>query len=766
MDATTLNNLSLDVAAANRGQFRLAIAGLNAKDVTFVNMRSDAHAISEDYCFDINLQLKQTIDIAKYIGAAAYFETQDNAGPISVHGLISAISFMGHRPDGEAYFVQMRSMLFPLKHNLQNRVFINKDAKQILEEVLLSAKFNTAEFEFKTQGSYPVREFTVQYDESDYDFLCRIMAYEGIFYVIQQTDKGAKIVIYDNSADLPSFEGGELMFERQSGTTRASQTVFGLRREYQLHSENVRLKDYNYRTPEVSLETTANRATAVSGAGQVYRYGENFKTLDEGSRIAKLRQQSLDWQREVYVADTDCRGMRPGMLFSLSNHPNDALNGDYLILKVDHSADQAAGHARGPRPSSLTYRNQLTLIKAGIPYRMAVPETRYINGVFTCKVETTGGDYAYLDEQGRYHLRMPYDLSTTPDGQASHPVRQAQTYSGQDYGMHFPLHAGTEVIVTCINGDIDRPIMLGAVHNPELPNLVTSTNHSQNLLRSWGDNELLMEDRKGEERIDLFTRLKKNILTLDAKAGEHHIYLGTEEGEMEQYAAKTMQIESGDSMTIQSGNDHIITVENAHSLMTNNKEIEFKAKTDIRQKAGNNVILQSETENIEMRMGKDMVVDVQNNLSLEVRNKDLNIVVSNGNFEIKAAKAITVKGQGGGNITVSQAGGSVVIDTGGAITIAGTTVNIDGNAVYLKGASVKQGGGGSGSGASGGQGGTNIQNLRLAAVDLFTHLAQQAQDVAGSINSSTIKQSVQEADLTVEQIQAEAGSILPDIEGL
>jgi hypothetical protein len=140
--------------------------------------------------------------------------------------------------------------------------------------------------------------------------------------------------------------------------------------------------------------------------------------------------------------------------------------------------------------------------------------------------------------------------------------------------------------------------------------------------------------------------------------------------------------------------------------------------------------------------------------------------VTGGNFEIKAAKAITVKGQGGGNITVSQAGGSVVIDTGGAITIAGTTVNIDGNAVYLKGASVKQGGGGSGSGASGSQSGTNIQNLRLAAADLFTHLAQQAQDVAGSINSSSIKQSVQEADLTVEQLQAEADSILPDIEGL
>ncbi len=127
--------------------------------------------------------------------------------------------------------------------------------------------------------------------------------------------------------------------------------------------------------------------------------------------------------------------------------------------------------------------------------------------------------------------------------------------------MNLPFHAGNEVILTCVNGDVDRPIMLGALHNPELPNLITSANNSNNLLRSWVDNELLMEDRKGEERIDLFTRERKNSLKLDAKASGHKVYLGTEQGEMEQYAAKTMLIESGDSQTVQSGNDHILTVE-------------------------------------------------------------------------------------------------------------------------------------------------------------------------------------------------------------
>lgn len=754
MDAITLGKLGLDVAAANQGQLKLAIAGVDTDDVTFLNFKSEGHGLSQDYRFNFTLELTSTLDLSQVIGAAAYFEVSDNADPVYIHGIITEATYLGSRVDGESYYISMNSMLFPLRHNLQNKVFLNKDAKQIVTDVLEVSQFNSAEFEFKTKNEYPVREFTVQYNESDFDFIARLLAYEGIFYSFEQKAEGAKIVFYDNISDVPAFELGELMYETQSGSTRSLQTIFSLNRQSKMLTDNVKFKDYNYRTPEASLEAVTSRSSSVTGQGTEYRYGENYKTLDDGDRIARLRQQALDWQREVYLAETDCRALIPGQKFTLTNHPNAALNGDYYIVGIDHQGDQSGAQPIGARVAGMIYKNTLTLVKAGIPYRTTLPEPRYQHGVFTAKVETTGGDYAYLDEQGRYRVRMPFDLSMMPDGQASHTVRQAQTHSGMEYGMHFPLQAGTEVILTCVNGDLDRPVMLAALHNPDLPNLVTSANHSHNLLRSWGDNELLMEDRKGEERIDLFTRERKNSLKLDAKTTGHKIYLGTEEGEMEQYAAKTMLIESGDSQTVQSGNDHILTIENSHSLHTEKKQIEFKAKTDIRYKAGNNIFMRSETKNIEMQVGKDIVVDVNNNMSLEVRNKDLNIVCKNGNFEIKAAKAITVKGQGGGNITVSQAGGSVVIDTGGAITIAGNTVNIDGDSIFLKGATAKEGGGGSGSGASGREAGTDISKLNLAALDVFNHIAREAQDVAATINSPTTKEEIKGEDVTVEQIQA------------
>ena len=758
MDATTTGKLGLDVAAANQGQLRLAIAGVNTDDVTFLKFNSQGHGLSQDYRFNFTLELKTVLDLSQVIGAAAYFEVSDNSEPVYIHGIIAEATYLGSRADGESYYISMNSMLFPLRHNLQNKVFLNKDVKQIVTDVLEASKFNNAEFEFKTKNEYPIREFTVQYNESDFDFIARLLAYEGIFYSFEQTADGAKIVFYDNISDVPAFESGELMYETQTGSVRALQTIYSLNRHSQMLTDNVKFKDYNYRTPEASLEAATSRSSSVSGQGTDYRYGENYKTLDDGDRIAKLRQQALDWPRETYIAETDCRALIPGQKFTLINHPNAALNGDYYIVCIAHQGDQSAAQPIGARIDGIIYKNTLTLVKAGIPYRASLPEPRYQHGVFSAKVETTGGDYAYLDEQGRYRIRMPFDLSARPDGEASHSVRQAQTHSGMEYGMHFPLQAGTEVILTCVNGDLDRPIMLAALHNPDLPNLVTADNHSQNLLRSWGDNELLMEDRKGEERIDLFTRERKNSLRLDAKSGKHKVYLGSDEGEMEQYAAKTMLIESGDSQTVQSGNDHILTIENAHSLHTEKKQIEYKAKTDIRYKAGKNIFLRSETKNIEMQVGKDMVVDVNNNLSLEVRNKDLSIVCKSGNFEIKAARAMTVKGQGGGNITVSQAGGSVVIDTGGAITIAGNTVNIDGDSVFLKGETGKQGGGGSGRGASGSQNGTDISKLNLAMLDVFTHSARKAQDLAASINAATVKEQINSEDVTVDQVAAQQSS--------
>jgi type VI secretion system secreted protein VgrG len=250
------------------------------------------------------------------------------------------------------------------------------------------------------------------------------------------------------------------------------------------------------------------------------------------------------------------------------------------------------------------------------------------------------------------------------------------------------LHAGTEVVISCVNGDLDRPVILGALPNPDTPTPVTSANRTQNILRTWGGNELLMDDRAGREKAELFTRERKNILSLDADRDGHRVRLASEEGEMEFYAAKNLLFESGDTQSVDVGNDQIVTVENAQRLMTRTGEIEQQAATDIRMRAGENILMQSDRQDIEMRSGRDLIAEVGGNLSMEVRSENFDLQVTQGRININAARAITVTGQGGGAIRIGQSGGGIEITAGGDVIISGGSVEVNAGMISLKGGKI------------------------------------------------------------------------------
>jgi len=149
------------------------------------------------------------------------------------------------------------------------------------------------------------------------------------------------------------------------------------------------------------------------------------------------------------------------------------------------------------------YRNTFTVLPAEVQFRpeRKTPKARF-NGVLNAKIDAAGsGQYAELDEQGRYKIILPFDTSGRKDGKASAWVRMMQPYAGSGHGMHFPLHKGTEVLLSFIDGDPDRPIIAGAVTNPETPSLVNADNQTKSRLVSASGNEFHMEDQAGKERI-------------------------------------------------------------------------------------------------------------------------------------------------------------------------------------------------------------------------------------------------------------------------
>lgn len=680
---------------ANQSQFAFRIAGAADQGLTVTAFSGSDHGLSADFLFQISLCGQSGLAPGDLVGKTATLELCGGETPVCIHGLISEFTWAGMGANGPEFVASLASPLFPLKLRRHNRIFLNTTVPQIIEELLQGAKLG-CDFAWELQADYPVREYTVQYHESDWEFLCRLAAANGLFFRWQADKEATRLLFHDGLERLPELPGGELLYQVHSGTHRERETIFAFNSRARLLTATTELRDYNYRTPEFLLDAPAASSSPVPGHGSSYRYGDHHKDLAQGQQLARLRQQALDWQRQVYLADSDYRAAAPGGRISLTGHPDSQLNGEYLILQVEHHGDQSAGLSYGGKQTAMTYRNQLTLIPFGTPFVPPLPEQRPVHGVLTAKVESSGGQYAYLDDQGRYRVRLNFDDGQATAGEASHAVRLNQGYSGENYGLHLPLHPGTEVALACVNGDLDRPILLGALSNPATPSPVNATNHSQNILRTFGGNELLLEDRKGEERIELFTRERKNLLSLDAKTGSHKVRLATAEGAMEVQAAKSIHLESGETHSTTSGNDHLITVENQQQLATKKAGIDLQAATDIRMKAADNVNLHAEQQDIRIKAGKNMVLQAGKGMTVEVRNQNLTLRVTGGQLSVEAARELNILGKGGGAITIGQSGGTVTIAPNGAVTISSHTVNINGKSVNVQGAGNKQGGGGRG----------------------------------------------------------------------
>ena len=223
-------------------------------------------------------------------------------------------------------------------------------------------------------------------------------------------------------------------------------------------------------------------------------FGSHTKTPDETRALARLRSQELFAGNHIVEGATTTVSVRAGGTFTLVGAGPDQ---ELLLTRVTyHFRSDGAG-------DDSAWENRFTAIP--VTTRFVPPRKTpwpHISGLLNAVVDgSIKGDYAELDDHGRYHLRMSYDRSGRTDKGATHPVRMMQPHSGSHYGMHFPLRPGTEVLVGFVNGDPDRPIIVGTAPNPLTASPVDFHNQTQNVLRSGSNNEIVMEDERGIERV-------------------------------------------------------------------------------------------------------------------------------------------------------------------------------------------------------------------------------------------------------------------------
>lgn len=371
------------------------------------------------------------------------------------------------------------------------------------------------------ESAYPKRDLITQYKETDLAFLSRLCEHEGIFYFFEHRNGDDVVVFADEDAAFQALTVEQAV----DYVDRADEPgVFQLHARAKLTPQLFVQRDYNYRNPGVDL--TASAESAHGYGGGIIEYGGHFKTEEEGKRLARVRSEERTGERKVVTGRVSVPHLGAASTFTLQGHPRGTMR--LRVTRLRHRARQSQLAAGGSDNDA--YVGRFEALEAHVPFRprRATPRPR-IGGMVTGIIDGPEvGAYAHLDDQGRYRVRFMFDTSGRGEGKASRPVRMMQPHAGAGFGMHFPLRVGTEVLVTFLDGDPDRPIIAGTVPNPQTPSPVAADNGKKNIIRTGGANEIDIDDTEDEQRVKISTPYGSSVLQLGApNAAENGAFIGT-----------------------------------------------------------------------------------------------------------------------------------------------------------------------------------------------------------------------------------------------
>jgi type VI secretion system secreted protein VgrG len=503
------------------GALSLSMSCQDITHVAAIEFIAGEEAISTPYSFDVTFTTTASLTTSNLIGKPITLYIHAGAETLPVNGVIFAVFCGDPMPNGNfVYRVTVRPHLSLLGLNERNQVFGTQNPLKIdgLIDQLLNGSLDTEssvtnpsqpkiDHETHLSSSYPASDFIVQYGESDLNFLSRRCEAAGVFYFFEQTASNdgtasEKVIFADkNVAFVPCkfTDGGSSIdySNSQSIALASGDTITSFCAVSQVLPQSVYLLDYNYTAATTKLLTSKAQVTK-SGVGNVIEYGDNYATVSDGDTLASIRAQEIACQAVVFRGITNAPQLRPGYLFTLTGHNDQSLdNVQYVVTKAKHSAGTPIGYGQDAGAAPQAYTNEFEAIPYDTTYRpQRVTRKPVIGGLVNATVDSsTDGQRADLDASGGYRLRLLYDLSNSAAGKASNSVRKAGPYAGKsDSGLDFPLLKGTEVILGFINGDPDRPIIVGAAPNSSTKDVVTKDNETRNRIKTTSGAYIEIED--------------------------------------------------------------------------------------------------------------------------------------------------------------------------------------------------------------------------------------------------------------------------------
>jgi type VI secretion system secreted protein VgrG len=429
-----------------------------------------------------------------------------------IHGNIRAVKLLEVGADNMAAY-ELDVVAWPWFLNLfaNCQIFQNKSVPDIVQQIFTNRGFT--DYVSRLQGTYSPLEYCVQYRETDFNFISRLLESEGIFYFFEQSeDKHTMVLADDPSAFAALPDQSTVRFMPSEGAFLDDEIIATLETEYRLEPGTSSLTDYDFTKPNTGLYATL----AGTQEGEIFEYPGKYTSKDDGDHYARIHLEEYEAGISTVRGLANCMAFQCGYKFTLSDYYRDSGNIDYTLLALEHSGRNASFQA-GNMIQPFEYSNRFEAIPNSVVFR---PPRRarkpLIEGTQTAVVVGKSGEEIWTDQYGRIKVQFFWDRVGTMDENSSCWIRVAQPWAGKNWGFITLPRMGQEVLVTFLEGDPDRPLITGSVYNGEqmppytLPDYQTkSTWKSLTTKGGGGFNEIRFEDNSGSEQI--FINGQKNL---------------------------------------------------------------------------------------------------------------------------------------------------------------------------------------------------------------------------------------------------------------
>ncbi|QKJ85255.1 type VI secretion system secreted protein VgrG [Paramixta manurensis] len=697
--------------------------------------------LSEDFTLDRQKLLGQNITVV--IPAQPAAERY-------LSGKVTAISARSEELDGTRYMVYQATLepdCWPMMRDRNFRIFQQQSVPDIVSTLFSEYQ---VKIESKLTRSYRQWDYCVQYAESSFHFISRLLELEGISYLFRHSKEGHTLVLMDDYAQAEAFPGYEVIpWHAQNGGVVNEEGVSQLLARHIVTPGLYSTDDYDFRKPHAwMLQTTQNPVSPTPGKIDVYDWPGRFVEHGDGESYARIRQQSWQAEQQQMQGRATATGIAPGHTFTLIRSPNEADNTQWLVVaaRYDFAENQYASGDVGETQQRIDF----TVIPATTQFRPAsVTDWPRTYGPQTARVVGPEGESIWTDKYGRVKVKFHWDRQSQGDENSSCWVRVSSAWAGQGYGGVQIPRVGDEVVVDFINGEPDRPLIIGRVYNEArmppwaLPAAATQMGF---ISRSKGGspdnaNALRFEDKPGAEQLwlhaernmdtevendethDVGSNRTKTVgkdETSHIRQNRTHTVDGNETITVGQDRSKTINgnetttvqqnrtenVEGNESLSVAQNRDETITGNHTTTVKSNNtgtvegNQMLTVIQDRTRSVQGSEKV--SVSQNRSLQVTGNQTLDVSGNRSVTVSSNETCTVAQKQEVNIGAGRTLSITGDDTrftqGNVVDSatdtfhiNVGESGILIDKGSVEIAagGATITINATGVTVNGKKIQ-----------------------------------------------------------------------------